>query len=107
VQQLESEPESLDINDVPEAPRLPTLEELLAWLLTTLAAEGLSQAIVVDLTQESLGIPVVHVTIPGLEELFGKLHAGPTDATPAGGFPSLMAARPAIRSRSDPQASDR
>jgi YcaO-like protein with predicted kinase domain len=71
VRQLESEPESLDVDDVSEAPPQATLDGLLAWLLSALSRDGLSQAIVVDLTQDSLGIPVVHVTVPGLEGLCG------------------------------------
>ncbi|HWZ74423.1 MAG TPA: YcaO-like family protein [Casimicrobiaceae bacterium] len=69
---LEGEPEDIDFDDRPEAPQLHTIEELLDWVLTALQAEGLSQVIVVDLTQDHLGIPVVHVTVPGLEGLFGK-----------------------------------
>jgi ribosomal protein S12 methylthiotransferase accessory factor len=69
---LEREVENFDFEDASEAPQLSTIDGLLDWALAALQAEGLSQAIVVDLTQEHLGIPVVHVTIPGLEGLFGK-----------------------------------
>ena len=69
---LEGEPENIDFDDRPEATQLHTIDELLDWVLTALQAEGLSQVIVVDLTQSHLGIPVVHVTVPGLEGLFGK-----------------------------------
>ena len=72
VRNLEAEPEYIDFEDTPEAPRVRTINELLDWVLAALLDEGLSQAIVVDLTQESLGIPVVHVTVPGLEGLFGR-----------------------------------
>jgi YcaO-like protein with predicted kinase domain len=71
VRHLESEPENVDIEDTPEAPALRTIDELLDWVLAALQREGLAQAIVVDLTQGDLGIPVVHVTVPGLEGLVG------------------------------------
>ncbi len=52
------------------APRLPetdTFEGDLAVMLDALRGAGLEQAIVVDLTHESIGIPVVKVIVPGLE----------------------------------------
>jgi ribosomal protein S12 methylthiotransferase accessory factor len=75
-QPLESEPQNIDFEDTPEAPELKTIDELLDWVLAALGREGLSQAIVVDLTHGDLGIPVVHVTVPGLEGLIG--HSGYT-----------------------------
>lgn len=72
VSALEAEPEGIDFEAVPEAPLLRSIEDLLEWLLRALAREGLSQVIVVDLTQDDFGIPVVHVTVPGLEGLFGR-----------------------------------
>jgi ribosomal protein S12 methylthiotransferase accessory factor len=68
---LEAEAECIDFEDTPEAPPTRTIKELLDWVLVALQDEGLSQAIVVDLTQQSLHIPVVHATVPGLEGLFG------------------------------------
>ena len=70
--ELEAEPENVDIEKTPEAPRLRTINDLLEWVLAALTEEGFLQAIVVDLTQEHLGIPVVHVTVPGLEGRFGE-----------------------------------
>jgi YcaO-like protein with predicted kinase domain len=69
---VESEKEQIDLDDTSEAPQLRTIDELLAWVLEALVKDGLSQAIVVDLTQDELDIPVVHVTVPGLEGLFGQ-----------------------------------
>lgn len=37
------------------------------WLISRLAAVGIDQAIVVDLTKAEFGVPVVRVVIPGLE----------------------------------------
>jgi len=70
--QLEEEPQTLDPDDMPEAPSLKTIDELLAWVLSELSAEGLPQAIAVDLTQQALQVPVFHVTVPGLEGLLGS-----------------------------------
>jgi ribosomal protein S12 methylthiotransferase accessory factor len=39
----------------------------LAWELAALRSAGITQAIVVDLTREEFGIPVVRVVVPGLE----------------------------------------
>ena len=69
---LESEPENIDLANTPEAPPLRSIDELLQWILAALAAEGFAQAIVVDLAQAHLGIPVVHTTVPGLEGLYGS-----------------------------------
>jgi ribosomal protein S12 methylthiotransferase accessory factor YcaO len=51
--------------------------ELIEWVLDALATERLDTAIVVDLTQAGIDIPVVHVTIPGLEAMFGEAHYTP------------------------------
>jgi len=72
VQRLETEPENIDLEDTPEAPSLRSINDLLNWVLAALAAEGFAQAIVVDLAQAHLGIPVVHTTVPGLEGLYGS-----------------------------------
>jgi ribosomal protein S12 methylthiotransferase accessory factor len=71
VRRLQAESENIVFDDTPEAPSRDSLQELLEWVLAVLAKEGLSQAICVDLTQRHLGIPVVHVTVPGLEGLLG------------------------------------
>jgi YcaO-like protein with predicted kinase domain len=44
-----------------------TLEEDVDILLDRLRAAGLRQAIAVDLTLESIGIPVIRIVVPGLE----------------------------------------
>ncbi|MEO8302975.1 MAG: YcaO-like family protein [Betaproteobacteria bacterium] len=64
---LVGEPALVEFEDVREAPALASIEALLAWVLDALAAGGLAQAVVVDLTQSRIGIPVVHVSVPGLE----------------------------------------
>lgn len=51
-----------------------TAEEDVAWLLQRLAAVGIQEAVVVDLTKREFGIPVVRVVVPGLE--------GPEDRLP-------------------------
>jgi YcaO-like protein with predicted kinase domain len=65
---LIGEPEPIVFEEVPEAPALASIEALLAWVLDALKAQGSAQVVVVDLTQQQpIGIPVVHVNIPGLE----------------------------------------
>jgi ribosomal protein S12 methylthiotransferase accessory factor len=44
-----------------------TFEAETAWLLDRLQAAGIRQAIVVNLTRDELGLPVVRVVVPGLE----------------------------------------
>ncbi|HXU45714.1 MAG TPA: YcaO-like family protein [Thermoanaerobaculia bacterium] len=44
-----------------------SFEQDAAWLLGRLAAAGLTEAVLVDLTHPSLGLPVVRVVVPGLE----------------------------------------
>jgi ribosomal protein S12 methylthiotransferase accessory factor len=73
----DAEPQVLDFNQVPQAPAHDRIDDLLADLLAALAKDGLAEAIAVDLTQEGLGIPVVHVTVPGLEALIGKAGYSP------------------------------
>ena len=72
IARIDSEPETLHLDDVAEAPPLHSIDGLLAWCLDALVADGLEQAIIVDLTQEGIGIPVVHATVPGLEGPLGK-----------------------------------
>ena len=38
-----------------------------AWLLSRLASAGIGEAVVVDLTQSEIGVPVVRAVVPGLE----------------------------------------
>jgi len=46
-----------------------TFEEELAWLLERLGSAGFERVLVVDLTKEAYGIPVVRVVVPGLEPM--------------------------------------
>jgi YcaO-like protein with predicted kinase domain len=48
----------------------PTLEGDVSLELTALERAGVGQALVVDLTQRELGVPVVRVIVPGLEGIF-------------------------------------
>jgi YcaO-like protein with predicted kinase domain len=52
--------------DVPSH-EAPTFEEDIRWLLDRLHSVGVDQAVLVDLTSETIGIPVVRVVVPGLE----------------------------------------
>lgn len=65
--ELNREPECIDVEGVAEAPPMETIGALLDWALSRVAAQGFAQVVVVELTQPDLGIPVVHVTVPGLE----------------------------------------
>ena len=85
---LEAEAGYARFDDVAEAPALPTIEEMLQWTLTSVRSAGFSQVIVVDLTQENIGIPVVHVTVPGLEGMIGE-----SDYTPGPRMQSLLKER--------------
>jgi ribosomal protein S12 methylthiotransferase accessory factor len=44
-----------------------TLQQDLDWMLARLPGAGIEQAIVVDLSREAVGVPVVRVVVPGLE----------------------------------------
>ena len=72
LEEMRDESQSVRFDDVEEAPPLATIDAMLEWTLASLRAAGISQAVAVDLEQERFGIPVVHVTIPGLEGLIGK-----------------------------------
>ena len=67
-----TEPQQVGFDDIPEAPDLATIDEMLNWGLAALRSAGFSQVIVVDLAQPRFGVPVVHVTVPGLEGPIGK-----------------------------------
>jgi ribosomal protein S12 methylthiotransferase accessory factor len=69
---VEEESGHVRFDDIPEAPGLATIDEMLGWVLAALRTGGFPQVIVVDLVQRHLGIPVVHVTVPGLEGPIGK-----------------------------------
>jgi YcaO-like protein with predicted kinase domain len=69
---LDAERQAVDFRSIAQAAGGRTIDELLLGLLKKLDAEGLGQAIVVELTRPQIGIPVVHVTVPGLEALVSK-----------------------------------
>lgn len=69
---LDAEGEAIDFGSIGQAARGRSIGALLRALLGKLDAEGLGEAIVVELTRPEIGIPVVHLTIPGLEALAGK-----------------------------------
>jgi ribosomal protein S12 methylthiotransferase accessory factor len=64
---LVSEAECLDFEDVPEAPSMMSIEAMLTWVLDQVSDAGLPDVVVVDLTQSGIGIPVVYVTVVGME----------------------------------------
>jgi ribosomal protein S12 methylthiotransferase accessory factor len=45
----------------------PSIEADLRWMLARLRAAGIDQVVVVDLSREAVGVPVVRVIAPGLE----------------------------------------
>jgi ribosomal protein S12 methylthiotransferase accessory factor len=51
--------------DVPDLESV-SLEDDLAWMLDRLRDAGMREAVVVDLTREGLGVPVMRVVVPGL-----------------------------------------
>ena len=72
IEKIEAEQGHLSYGDITEAPAFSTTDQFLSWVLGILKPEGLAQVIVVDLTRPTIGIPVVHVTVPGLESVAGK-----------------------------------
>ena len=54
---------------------MTSIEALLEWVLEKIAGVGFGDAIVVDLTQAQIEIPVVHVTVPGAEGGAETTHA--------------------------------
>ncbi len=69
---LMSETEGIVLDEIPEAPTMHALSQLLDWVLARLTSNGFEQAIVVDLTQAAIGIPVVWVSVPALEGAIDK-----------------------------------
>ena len=53
-----------------------SLEEDLGRELECLAAAGVRQAVMVDLTRREIGIPVVRVVVPGIHAIHGNLSQG-------------------------------
>jgi YcaO-like protein with predicted kinase domain len=65
---LRAEPPARSLRGVPTFEGA-SFDEDVAWQLERLAAVGLGQVVVVDLTRPEFGIPVVRVVVPGLESL--------------------------------------
>jgi ribosomal protein S12 methylthiotransferase accessory factor len=63
----------------------PSVEGDLRWMLARLRAAGIDQVVAVDLTMESVGVPVVRVIVPGLE--------GPMDDEDSDYAPGVRARR--------------
>ena len=59
-------PPSVSFDSVPSF-TAPSLAGDLDWLLARLRVVGIDQAIAVDLSKESLGLPVMRIVVPGLE----------------------------------------
>jgi YcaO-like protein with predicted kinase domain len=57
----------------------PAIEDDVRWMLARLRMAGIDQVIAVDLTRESIGVPVVRVIVPGLE---GVMDEDDGDYTP-------------------------
>jgi YcaO-like protein with predicted kinase domain len=64
---LANEPQRIAFEDVAEAAPMTSIDALLGWTVGVLRAKGFAQIIVVDLAQRQIGIPVVHLSVPGLE----------------------------------------
>jgi hypothetical protein len=67
IAELQLEPEGVDFMEVTEAGPLDTTGQMLSWLEEAMKGQELTEIIVVDLTQGDIDMPVVHVTVPGLE----------------------------------------
>ena len=72
IQDLDDEAGTTRFADIAQAPACATIGELIDWVATRLAEEGFGEIVVVDLKQKEIGIPVVHVTVPGLEGFICK-----------------------------------
>jgi ribosomal protein S12 methylthiotransferase accessory factor len=77
VRRLQNEPLRCDYSDIPEAPESSTVGDFLGWLLATLSREGLEEVLVLNLTNPTIGVPVVKVVVPGLEFSADKAHFTP------------------------------
>lgn len=69
---LDAETRTARFEEVAQAPPCASIGALLDWVKTVLARAGFAEIIVVDLSRQDIGIPVVHVTVPGLEGLICK-----------------------------------
>jgi ribosomal protein S12 methylthiotransferase accessory factor len=70
---LESSAQLRASADVPSF-ESPSLEGDLRWMLARLRSVGIDQVVVVDLTREAIGVPVVRVIVPGLEGVMEEEH---------------------------------
>lgn len=70
---LESAAQPRALTDVPNF-ESPSIEGDLRWMLARLRSVGIDQVITVDLTRESIGVPVVRVIVPGLEGVMEEEH---------------------------------
>jgi ribosomal protein S12 methylthiotransferase accessory factor len=50
----------------------PTIEADVRWMLARLRAVGVDEVVAVDLTRESIGVPVTRVIVPGLEGIMDE-----------------------------------
>ena len=67
IRNVDNEPVAVDFGAIAEFATEENLDTLLMRVLDAVAAQGFEEAIFVDLTRDDIGIPVVHVTVPGLE----------------------------------------
>ena len=65
--EVQSEPECVDFSKVVDACPMATTGQMLGWIVEAMEVTDLTEIIVVDLTQDDIGVPVVHVTVPGLK----------------------------------------
>jgi YcaO-like protein with predicted kinase domain len=65
--EVQSEPECVDFSKVVDACPMATTGQMLGWIVEAMKVTDLTEIIVVDLMQDDIGVPVVHVTVPGLE----------------------------------------
>ena len=72
IEDLDAEAGIARFDDIPQAPVCAAIGDLLDWVKTALARAGFAEIIVVDLSRKEIGIPVAHVTVPGLEGLIRK-----------------------------------
>jgi len=65
----------------------PTFRDEVRWILERLDGAGFGESILVDLTRDDIGVPVVRLIVPGLAgagALEGRVEARPADSSRAG-----------------------
>lgn len=65
--------DGLDYDKIKECP-VATIQGMMDWTLALLASCDLQEAVIVDLTRDDIGVPVVHATIPDIEYNASKAH---------------------------------